>query len=286
MNFEASKKQGCNKHYLYYFVISSTCIRSNLQLCQQLATAVCHIVFWLTAKDIADLFMATRKTYSMVSKFHVKFNRNGASTTAWPIARLLFKHSACNTYFSDNYRISCFCSLYVSGLIFEGWRQISTSSCFSLVQCQLSSLLLEQKMGEGAMCTSNHIIMWFLIHALSSWAKILVHSIHSLPTHITGQTPWLSRLVFVSRLVLLRRQLGGQTVLLIIGDRDTAGQRDLGMLAWQWGKVITTTLSASSLWHSDEKAVENNKQSGAHTHILFVFFVIFLRMTLSERKWI
>lgn len=52
---------------------------------------------------------------------------------------------------------------------------------------------------------------------------------------------------FVCRLVLLRRQLGGQTVVLIIGDRDTAGQRDLGMLAWQWGKVITTALSASSL---------------------------------------
>lgn len=43
------------------------------------------------------------------------------------------------------------------------------------------------------------------------------------------------------------RQLGGQTVVLIIGDRDTAGQRDLEMLAWQCGKVITTALSASSL---------------------------------------
>lgn len=42
------------------------------------------------------------------------------------------------------------------------------------------------------------------------------------------------------------RQLGGQNVVLIIGDRDTAGQRDLGMLAWQWVKVITTALSAAS----------------------------------------
>lgn len=50
---------------------------------------------------------------------------------------------------------------------------------------------------------------------------------------------------FVSQLVLVRRQLGGQTVVLIIGDRDTVGQRDLGMLAW--GKVSTTALSASSL---------------------------------------
>lgn len=42
------------------------------------------------------------------------------------------------------------------------------------------------------------------------------------------------------------RPLAGQNVVLIIGDRDTAGQRDLGMLAWQWVKVITTALSAAS----------------------------------------
>lgn len=30
------------------------------------------------------------------------------------------------------------------------------------------------------------------------------------------------------------RQRGGQTVVLIVGDRGTAGQRDLRMLAWHW----------------------------------------------------
>jgi len=39
------------------------------------------------------------------------------------------------------------------------------------------------------------------------------------------------KLVFLSPLVIHRRQLGGQSVVLIIGDRDTAGQRDMGMLA-------------------------------------------------------
>ncbi|KAK1891497.1 Telomere repeat-binding protein 2, partial [Dissostichus eleginoides] len=37
-------------------------------------------------------------------------------------------------------------------------------------------------------------------------------------------------------------QCGGQALVLIIGDRDTAGQRDLGMLAWRWGKVIAMAL--------------------------------------------
>lgn len=45
----------------------------------------------------------------------------------------------------------------------------------------------------------------------------------------------------------IRGQRGGQALVLIIGDRDTAGQRDLGMLAWRWGKVIAMALSASSL---------------------------------------
>lgn len=58
--------------------------------------------------------------------------------------------------------------------------------------------------------------------------------IHGLLTHIQGQTARVSRLVSVSPLVILTRQLGDQTVVLIIGDRDTAGQRDLGKLAWQW----------------------------------------------------
>ncbi|TNN44172.1 hypothetical protein EYF80_045617 [Liparis tanakae] len=46
-------------------------------------------------------------------------------------------------------------------------------------------------------------------------------------------TPWT---------VLVGGPRGGQTVALIVGDRDTAGQRDLSMLAWRWGKVIATAL--------------------------------------------
>lgn len=74
----------------------------------------------------------------------------------------------------------------------------------------------------------------------------------------------------MSRLVRLRQQLGGQTVVLIIGDRDTAGQRDMGMLAWQWGKVIGTALSASSLRQIEERAPENNREDGARSHIVFL----------------
>lgn len=96
-----------------------------------------------------------------------------------------------------------------------------------------------------------------------------------------------STLVLMSPLVRLKRRLGGQTVVLIIGDRDTAGQRDLEMLAWQWWKVITTELSASSLWHSVEKPAENNKTVDWSTITLSFFFLVFriaLVLTQAEKN--
>lgn len=71
-------------------------------------------------------------------------------------------------------------------------------------------------------------------------------------------------------LVVLGGQRGGQTVALIVGDRDTAGQRDLSMLAWRWGKVIAT---ASSPRHRDERAAENT-EAGAHSHVLFLNIIV------------
>lgn len=63
-----------------------------------------------------------------------------------------------------------------------------------------------------------------------------------------------------------QRRLRGRTEELIIDDRDTAGQRDLGLLAWRWWKVITAALSASSPWHSVERPAENNKTGDWSIH--------------------
>lgn len=62
------------------------------------------------------------------------------------------------------------------------------------------------------------------------------------------------------------RQRGGQTVVLIVGDRGTAGQRDLRMLAWHWERS-----SAQHCQHHHCDAVKREVQEAASgfTRIFF-----------------